>query len=525
MSVNNNLIDAKKEMIVVLDFGGQYSMLIARRIREAKVYCEILPYNTPWAKILEKKPSGIILSGGPGSVYLKDAPFCEESIFDGNIPVLGICYGMQLMSSKCDGTVKQGERYEYGKTSFKIARREPLFKDPYFDGHNDFSGWMSHQDQVVAVPKGFTVMAKTENGMIAAMGDERRRLFGLQFHPEVSHTPGGMSIIKSFLYDICGCRPLWTPGNFVSLAVERIAEETGADEKVLCALSGGIDSSVVAFLLNEAVGERFASIFVDHGLLRKGEAEKIKKIFKERLKGEFVAVDASERFFQALKGVDEPEEKRKIIGGEFIKVFKEEAAKLGQFDYLAQGTIYPDVIESGSDPAAATIKSHHNVGGLPKELGFKLMEPLRDLFKDEVRRVAVEMGMPEVITSRQPFPGPGLAVRIIGEVTPEKVRLLQEADAILREEIAGGGYGKEVWQYFAVLTGISAVGVKCEKRVYGPVVALRAVSSIDGMTADWSRLPWDFLDHVSQRITDEVPELARVVYDITPKPPGTIEWE
>lgn len=513
-----------KQNIIILDFGGQYSMLIARRVREARVYCEVLPYNTSPERIKKKNPAGIILSGGPGSVYLNNAPKCDRDIFSGNIPVLGICYGMQLMAVQLKGSVVQGKRYEYGKTAFKITKHDPLFNAPFFKDIVP-EGWMSHQDEVTTVPPGFSELARSLNGTVAAMGDTSRNLFGLQFHPEVSHTPGGMHVIKSFLYDICGCLPTWTPQNFISSSIEKIKTAVKPGERVLCALSGGIDSSVVAFLLDQAVGDRYVAIFVDHGLLRKGEAEKIKKIFKERLQGEFIAIDATQRFFHKLKGIENPEDKRKIIGSEFINVFKDKALSLGKIDYLAQGTIYPDVIESGTDPASVTIKSHHNVGGLPEELGFKLIEPLRELFKDEVRLVAKEMGLPEVITSRQPFPGPGLAVRIIGDITEKKVKILQEADAILRQEVKNAGLTGDIWQYFAVLTGIEAVGIKNEKRLFGPVIALRAVTSEDGMTADWARLPYDFLHHVSRRITDEIPDLARVVYDVTSKPPGTIEWE
>jgi GMP synthase (glutamine-hydrolysing) len=514
-----------REKIIILDFGGQYSMLIARRVREAKVYCEVLPFSTPWSEISRHSPAGVILSGGPASVYLEGAPRCDPALFDGGVPVLGICYGMQLLTRELGGKVEQGSRSEFGRTVFEIIEPGVLFKDELFNGSESLFGWMSHQDEVIEPPPGFTVLARSENGASAAIGDVNRRIYGLQFHPEVHHTPGGKTILQRFLYDICGCRPLWTPRSFVENAVEKINSAVGPAEKVVCALSGGIDSSVVAFLLDRAVGERFVSIFVDHGLLRKGEAEQVSELFERRLRGRFIHVDARDRFLTRLKGVADPEQKRKIIGAEFINVFKERAHALGDITYLAQGTIYPDVIESGTVAGAAIIKSHHNVGGLPAELGFDLVEPLRELFKDEVRLVGRELALPDSILKRQPFPGPGLAVRVIGEVTEEKLALLREADAIFREEVERAGLAEGLWQFFAVLTGVNVVGVKGDNRHYGPVVALRAVVSEDAMTADWARLPLDLLERVSTRITGEIPTLARVVYDITSKPPGTIEWE
>ncbi len=513
------------QKVIVLDFGGQYSMLIARRVREARVYCEILPYDTPWEEIRKHGPAGVILSGGPASVYLEGAPRCDSTLFQGGVPVLGICYGMHLMARQLGGKVEQGSRSEYGRTAFTVYEREPLFQGECFEQEECCYGWMSHRDAVLEPPPGFKVLARTENGVIAAIGDDSRRLYGLQLHPEVQHTPGGMNILKSFLYHVCGCTPDWTPRSFVQYAVDKIKSSVGPDGRVVCALSGGVDSTVVAFLLDRAVGERFVSIFVDHGLLRKGEAEQVVDLFRSRLKGQFIHVDARDRFLKALAGITDPEQKRKIIGAEFISVFKEKALSLGDIAYLAQGTIYPDVIESGTVAGAAVIKSHHNVGGLPEELGFKLVEPLRELFKDEVRLVGRELGLPDSVLKRQPFPGPGLAVRVIGEVTAEKLELLREADAIFREEIEKAGLGQDLWQYFAVHTGIHVVGVKGDNRHYGPVVALRAVRSEDAMTADWAKLPFELLERVSARITGEIPGLARVVYDITSKPPGTIEWE
>ncbi|MCL6638406.1 MAG: glutamine-hydrolyzing GMP synthase [Firmicutes bacterium] len=506
-------------MVIVLDFGGQYSHLIARRIRELRVFCEMLPYTTPVEEIKAKKPKGIVFSGGPSSVYQENAPACDPALYELGIPVLGICYGMQLMAHQLGGAVSRAAHREYGKAELNVLRRDRLFSclEPLEQC------WMSHGDLVEAAPPGFEVTARTDKAPLAAMACPEKNLYAVQFHPEVVHTPRGMDVLKSFLYDICGCSGSWTMGSFLESAVAGVRRQVG-DKKVLCALSGGVDSSVAAVLVHRAVGDRLICVFVNTGLLRKGEADQVLRTFREKFKMNLVYVDASERFLGKLAGVTDPERKRKIIGVEFIRIFEEEAKKLGRIDYLVQGTLYPDVVESGT-ATAAVIKSHHNVGGLPADMQFELVEPLRWLFKDEVRALGEEMGLPEEVVWRQPFPGPGLAVRILGEVTAEKVAVLQEADAIVEEEIRKAGLYRRIWQSFAILPDMKSVGVMGDERTYSYTVAVRAVHSHDAMTADWVRLPYEVLEAISSRIVSEIKEINRVVYDITSKPPATIEWE
>jgi GMP synthase (glutamine-hydrolysing) len=511
---------AEHEEIIVLDFGGQYTQLIARRVRELGVYCEIVPFNTPYEKIVEKKPKGLILSGGPSSVYDTGAPHCDRRLLHAGIPVLGICYGLQLQAYFLGGQVEASNRREFGHAELEVVGQSPLF-----DGlPRQLSVWMSHGDYVCAPPPGFTIIAQTDNA-IGAVEDRDRRLYGVQFHPEVVHTPDGKAILKNFLTHVCGTRGDWTMGSFIESAIERIRKQVGSG-RAICGLSGGVDSSVAATLVDRAIGDRLTCIFVDNGLLRKNEFEQVLEVYRQKMHLNVIGVRAGERFLSRLKDVTDPERKRKIIGEVFIDVFQEEAAKLGPVDFLVQGTLYPDVIESTSVKGpSAVIKSHHNVGGLPEKMHLKLVEPLRELFKDEVREVGRQLGLPAEIIERHPFPGPGLAVRILGEITPERLRLVREADAIVIEEIRRARLYNEIWQAFAVLLPVSSVGVMGDMRTYENAVAIRAIASQDGMTADWVRLPYDVLARISGRIVSEIRGINRVVYDISSKPPSTIEWE
>ncbi len=509
-----------KELILILDFGGQYNQLIARRVRECNVYSEVVPYNISLEKIKEKNPKGIIFTGGPASVYGENSPKCADGIFELGIPILGICYGMQLMAHVLGGKVASATTREYGETVVNIDNTSLLFQN--FESQNVFL--MSHTDYVETVPEDFNRIGYTSVCPNASMENTQKKLYGIQFHPEVNNSVNGTLVIQNFLYNICNCSGDWVMSSFVEEQIKMLREKIG-NKKALCALSGGVDSSVAAVLLSKAIGKNLTCIFVDHGLLRKNEGDEVEKIFTENYDLNFIRVNAKNRFLEKLAGVADPEKKRKIIGEEFIRVFEQEAKKLGTVDFLVQGTIYPDVIESGLGKSAV-IKSHHNVGGLPDYVDFKeIIEPLRNLFKDEVRKTGLELGIPENLVYRQPFPGPGLAIRIIGDITDDKLDILKEADSIFREEIANAKLHKNINQYFAVLTNLKSVGVMGDERTYDYTIALRAVETTDFMTGVWSKIPYDILEKVSSRIVNEVKHVNRVVYDITSKPPATIEWE
>lgn len=510
------------ELTVVVDFGAQYNQLIARRIRESRVYCEIWPPSTPVQQYRERNVRGIVLSGGPASVYAEGAPRIDRAVFELGIPVLGICYGMQLMAHELGGDVRRADRGEYGKAMLSVETPD----SPLLHGLDRVTQvWMSHGDSVLSPPPGFQVLARTDATPTAVIGDPARRLYGVQFHPEVVHTVQGKQVLENFLFRVCGLRGDWTVESFIDSAVAGVRRQVGDAGRAIVALSGGVDSSVAAVLVHRAIGDRLTAIFVDHGLLRAGEADQVTRTFRDHFHIPLVHVDAADRFLARLRGVADPEEKRRVVGREFVRVFEEEARRLGEVSFLVQGTIYPDVVESGASGGGAVIKTHHNVGGIPEDLGLELVEPLRLLFKDEVREVGRALGLPDELVGRHPFPGPGLAIRVLGEVTRERLAILRKADAIFLEEIRRAGLYDQIWQAFAVLPDVRSVGVMGDERTYAYPVVLRAVTSEDGMTADFFRFPYEILERIMSRIVGEVPHVNRVVYDITTKPPGTIEWE
>lgn len=517
------LLAPVRDWIAVIDFGARYSHVIARRVRECRVYCELWPHTTPLHELLARRPKGIILAGGPPSIYSEGAPSYEPAVYSCGVPVLGICYGMQLMAKDLGARVTPAEGREYGRTRLSMLDRSDLLAALQDEPGGGIVCWMNHGDCIEEAPPGFEVIASSDHTPVAAMRERTRRLYGVQFHPQVPYTPQGLDILRNFVVDICGCSPTWTMASFLEWAMGEIRQQVG-NEKVLAGLSGGVDSAVAAALVQRAIGEQLTCVFVNHGFLREGEPEQVCSTFAPRMKDNFRYVDATERFVSKLEGVSDAEAKRKIIGEEFIRVFEEEARKLGKVRYLVQGTLYPDVIESGAG-AAGVIKSHHNVGGLPERMELDLVEPLRQLFKDEVRELGLELGLSPAIVWRQPFPGPGLAIRIAGTITRERLAIARRANAIVSEEIEKAGLSRDIWQYFAVLTDTRSVGVMGNQRTYGYAVAVRAVTTEDAMTAEWARLPYDLLGMISSRILNEVEHVSRVVYDISAKPPATIEWE